>query len=336
MDINVQSVFLNYKNVLLHSAAYSGDHALVHFLLDQCKADPNAVQGTTTPLFVASENGHVEVTKLLIKYGADVNLDHSSTIVADGFRLLGDHEEDSTEAYEVTPLQIAVIGKQLETAKILIENGAKVNIELGVDSGYTPLFSAVLNESFEIAKFLIANGAEIHSQHRETTLLQIACQDRHLDMVKLLVDNGANIHQRSKYGKTNLYIAAYAGNFEIVKFLLELGADICGKTYGDLPIHGVIRGWTRHRDESFMKTLQILATPETVNISGKHRTPLGLAAEKGLIQVVKHLLENGAIPDLSDFQAAKNEQIIKLLKKTTKGNNGNKSQMNKRSRTLSS
>ena len=319
MDINVQSVFLNYKNVLLHSAAYSGDHALVHFLLDQCKADPNAVQGTTTPLFVASENGHVEVTKLLIKYGADVNLDHSSTIVADGFRLLGDHEEDSTEAYEVTPLQIAVIGKQLETAKILIENGAKVNIELGVDSGYTPLFSAVLNESFEIAKFLIANGAEIHSQHRETTLLQIACQDRHLDMVKLLVDNGANIHQLSKYGDTNINIAAYHGRFETVKFLIDLGADICGKTkYGTIPIHGVIQGWRTYRGEDFMKTLQIVTTPETVNsiyfAYRKRVTSLGLAAEKGLLQVVKFLLENGGIPNENDLLATKDKQIIELLK----------------------
>ena len=315
MDNTIKSVFLNHKNAILHSAAKSGDHALVHFLLDQCKADPNYFQNTT-PLFQASLYGHVEVAKILIKYGADVNLDYSRTTVEDGFRLLEDHEEDSGEA-NVTPLHIAVIYKRFETAKILIENGANVNVELGFHSGYTPLFSAVLDESFEFAKLLIENGAKIHLEHRKVTLLQIACEDS-LDMVKLLVDNGANIHQLSRYGRTNLYIAANNGRFEIVNFLIESGADLCGKTKFGLPIHGVIEGWRSDRDESFMKTLQILSTPETVNsiytIYCKRKTPLGLAAENGLLQVVKYLLENGAIPDQSDLQASRSKQVIELLK----------------------
>ena len=317
MDDTIKSVFLNHKNAILHSAARSGDHPLVHFLLDQCKANPNNLEHTT-PLFEASLHGHVEVAKLLIKYGADVNLDYSTTTVEDGFRLLGDHDDDSSEA-DVTPLHIAVIYKRLETAKILIENGANVNVELGFHSGYTPLFSALLNESVEIAKLLIENGAKIHSENRESTLLSIACQDSNLDMVKLLVDNGANINQLSKYGDTNINIAAYHGRFETVKFLIDLGADICGKTkYGTIPIHGVIQGWRTYRGEDFMKTLQIVTTPETVNsiyfAYRKRVTSLGLAAEKGLLQVVKFLLENGGIPNENDLLATKDKQIIELLK----------------------
>ena len=88
MDNTIKSVFLNYKDVLLHSAAKSGDHALIHFLLDQCKANPNRMQ-STTPLFEASQNGHAEVAKLLIKFGADVNQE-SRTTVEDVNRLLLD------------------------------------------------------------------------------------------------------------------------------------------------------------------------------------------------------------------------------------------------------
>lgn len=218
----------------------------------------------------------------------------------------------------MTPLHVAIIKKQLEIAKILIENGANVNVDLGYEVGYTPLLSAVINESFEIAKLLIQNGAEIHSEHREITLLQIACQGGHLDMVKLLVDNGVNIHQSSKNGRTNLFIAAFYGNFEIVKFLKYSGANICEKTGYGLPIHEVIKGWRRHRDESYMKTLQILTTPETVNSIStspwKSGTPLRLAAGDGLIQVVKYLLENGAIPDQNDLKHARNEEVIEILK----------------------
>ena len=315
MDNNVKSVFLNYKDVLLHSAVKSGDHALIHFLLDQCKANPNRMQ-STTPLFEASENGHIEVVKILIKYGANVN-NESKTEVINHYNLLENEQDEMSPCY-MTPLHIAIINEQLEVAKILIENGANVNADLGYDIGYTPLFSAVNEKLFEFAKLLIQNGAEIHSEHREVTLLQIACQVRHLDMVKLLIDNGANSHQLSEYGSTILYTAAYDGNFEIVKFLIDSGANICEKTKYGLPIHGVIKGWRRHRDESFMKTLQILTTPETVNsISTPYRTretPLRLAAENGLLQVVKYLLKNGAIPDQCDLQAARNEQVIELLK----------------------
>ena len=315
MDNTIKSVFLNYKDVLLHSAAKSGDHALIHFLLDQCKANPNRMQ-STTPLFVASRYGQAEVVEILIKYGADVNKE-SKTEVINHYRLL-ENEDDEMSPCWMTPLHTAIINKQLEIAKILIENGANVNSDLGYDIGYTPLFSAVLDESFEIAKLLIQNGAKIHSKRQEVTLLEIACQGGHLDMVKLLVDNGANIHQPSKHGNTNLNTAAHYGHFEIVKFFIDSGANICEKTENGLPIHGVIKGWRSHREESYMKTLQILTTPETVNsiytIYRKRRTPLGLAAENGLLQVVKYLLENGAIPDQSDLQASRNKQVIELLK----------------------
>ena len=320
MDNTIKSVFLNHKSALLYSAAKSGDQNLAHLLLDQCQADPNTKDiRRFTPLFEASQNGHAEVVQLLIRYGADVNKD-CEIEVQDENRLLGHNEGATSSFHYVTPLHIAVMHKQLETAKILIENGAEVNVDVGYRSGFTPLFSAVNEKLFEIAKLLIQNGAEINSEERELTLLQIAIDDKDLNMVKLLVENGANTHQLLKHGYTHLYFATWRGNLEVIKFLTDSGANICQKTKdGNLPIHGFIDCWKSDRDEnSSMKILQILTTPETVNsiytTYHKRLTTLGLAAENGLLQVVKFLLDNGAIPYETDLLASKNEQTIELLK----------------------
>ena len=313
VDISVKSLSMNHKNALLFSAAKCGDHNLAHFLLDQCKVDPNAREiNFFPPLFEASQNGHVEIVRLLIRYGADINLE-SKTTVEDANRLLEEQDgfEEGSNVCMVTPLHNVVIKNQLEVSKILIENGAKVNKELGYGTGFSPLYSAVRNNALEMAKLLIQNGAEIHSKDRELTLLQIAIQSRNLDMVKLLVANGADIQS------DHLILAAtWVGHYQIVKFLVDSGADICEKTkYGDLPIHRAIKLWSfwSHRDES-MKILQILTSPETVNSISTHVTPLRLAAEKGLLPVVMFLLENGAIPDENDLKIAKDGQIFELLK----------------------
>ena len=138
MDISVKSLSLNHKNALLLSASRSGDHNLAHFLLDQCKVNPDAREvNIFTPLYEASQNGHAEVAKLLIQYGADVNKVSRAQVV-NHYNLLGHDHEEEFSAGNVTPLHIAIINKQPEIANILIENGANVNVDAGYDTGYTP------------------------------------------------------------------------------------------------------------------------------------------------------------------------------------------------------
>jgi hypothetical protein len=67
---------------------------------------PEFVVGGMTPLWAATANGHVEMLKLLIKYGADVNAEKVKTW---------------------PPVAIAVYNNHLEAFKVLIGNGASVN-----------------------------------------------------------------------------------------------------------------------------------------------------------------------------------------------------------------
>ena len=63
--------------------------------------------------------------------------------------------------------------------------------------------------------------------YRGLTSLQIACIYGHLDVVRLLLDRGANVDAAGgRTGQTSLIMASVEGNLDIVKELLDRGANI--------------------------------------------------------------------------------------------------------------
>jgi len=72
-------------------------------------------------LMEACMDGHVQVAKLLLDHGADVNM--------------------PPDSYE-SPLTLSACGGHMELASLLIERGA--NLEEVNDEGYTPLMEGLL------------------------------------------------------------------------------------------------------------------------------------------------------------------------------------------------
>lgn len=58
------------------------------------------------------------------------------------------------------------------------------------------------------------------------TALWVASGLGHLQVVKLLVQNGADVNHNTKAQSSPLRAACYAGRLDIVKYLIEHGADI--------------------------------------------------------------------------------------------------------------
>lgn len=71
------------------------------------------------------------------------------------------------------------------------------------------------------------------------TNLHRACQDGRLDMVKALINGGADVNIQDNAGLTPLHEAVSAHNYEIVKYLLEAGANpnIGESENVDTPLH---------------------------------------------------------------------------------------------------
>ena len=56
--------------------------------------------------------------------------------------------------------------------------------------------------------------------------IQLAAWSGNEDIVKILIEAGANVNSIDKQGRTSLIAASYMGHYDIVEILLESGANV--------------------------------------------------------------------------------------------------------------
>lgn len=87
------------------------------------------------------------------------------------------------------------------------------------------------NGSLEDAKELIEKGADVNAHSMGSTPLKRACRLNNYEMVKLLVENGADIDKEISWGGDTAFILSLGnGDFTIPKYLLSNGANINKRT----------------------------------------------------------------------------------------------------------
>ena len=195
-------------------------------------ADINACFGNSrrTALTRAAEQQSVTLVKFLLESGADVNgctLEHDSHEDSDLPSLIDRKcqcgyytrsfiwsEEDQSNNH--SPLQAASFHQDIEIAKILLDAGANVNMELTANILFEP-------GDFE---WLISNdeGNPVHYG----TAVQIAAGQGNMELVRLLYDAGADINAPAcrRGGRTALQAAVENGDHSMTDFLLAAGADV--------------------------------------------------------------------------------------------------------------
>lgn len=236
--------------LLLKACRYGDMKSAAEFLADG--ADPNARTllvdrpPSFTGLMFAAEEGNLDLVKLLVKRGAEIN----------ALSLGG-----------APPLQFACMGGKLEIAEYLIEHGASMTnatsslcwaarygysnivillLKKGVPADQpvkelgTPLEQAILGGFAGIAELLVKNGADINRTNNwGETPLHFAVRSSTTEMMKFLLKNGAKPNERDCYGMTPLMYAASDNHVDAAKLLLEHGAnpqlkDSRGKTAMDM------------------------------------------------------------------------------------------------------
>jgi FOG: Ankyrin repeat len=187
---------------------------------------------TRTAIIAAIE--YPEIIKLLINEGANSNFQE---VV---------HAETTSAQSKLTALMKAIIYGYHESARILIENGAKLDIQDAC--GNTALMHAAnrlrvngkeVGENKEDTKLLVENGANLNTQNLDgMTALMITASKGLPETAKILISKKADIELPSaKYGPTALQWAIIHGQTDMAKLLLKSGAKVDGHSkYGETPL----------------------------------------------------------------------------------------------------
>ena len=131
-----------------------------------------------SPLFIACSMGRVEIVKLLVSAGADVNARTGS-----GATALHAVCESNTTAPNTT----------LNMTRFLINHGANTNLIDNLQK--SPIFYAVINNKADIVRHLALSGARLDMRPQGRSLLWFAPQDPH--MVTLLLSYKLDINDCS-------------------------------------------------------------------------------------------------------------------------------------------
>jgi ankyrin repeat protein len=119
----------------------------------------------------------------------------------------------------------------LAKVELIVKKGANVN-SAEPKKKRTPLMLAATKRNLDVVRFLVEKGADVNARDSDgQTALMYACRQRFNDVPDnsvaiFLLDNGAEVNLRStKKGYTALMLASGAGNAELVRKMLEKGAD---------------------------------------------------------------------------------------------------------------
>jgi len=254
----------------LQAVARTGNVKAAELLLNAgATVDAKEKWGGQTALMWASARRHPEMMQLLIAKGADVNArsidrDYQRHVTAEG-------RPKSLDSGGLTPLLYAARENCLACVDILVKN--KADLDLPDPDGVSPLLVAIMNANWDLAKQLIAAGADVNQWdiYGESPLLTAVDLRNRVDggrasidpqnttkgveIVKLLLDRGANPNMQLFFrpanvrggvytrGATPLIRAAYDADLDLVKLLLEGGADATIATADrQTPIHAVLAG----------------------------------------------------------------------------------------------
>jgi ankyrin repeat protein len=212
--------------------------------------------GAPEALWTAVEVGSVDIVRMLIEKGADVNAvgcEGSSLLMhaacfnqTDVMEYLIDNGADvnTKTSTGITPLIRACERGRHSAICFLLEKGADVTAT--ARTGGTCLHALALSGNIHAAKKIIATGdvdARKAADFDQWTALHLAAIRPNADMMNLLLTNtNCNVNATDVMGRTALFHASRLGNVECIRVLATHGAraDIKDR-YGSPPVFAAVR-----------------------------------------------------------------------------------------------
>ena len=192
----------------LGAAVYADDATAVSLLVDGLRAEkPESASDATNALAdAAAANATVEVVRLLLAAGADPDV----------------HDSDAGRS----ALRCAVRAGDEATAALLVRSGA-TDDTTDVDR----FIGACLAGDRHRAEQLLAEDPGLRDRltEQDRAVIVQAAASRPAETILLLLDLGFSTRVRNSLGEQPLHSAAYQGNANVVRVLLDAGGEVDGR-----------------------------------------------------------------------------------------------------------
>lgn len=211
--------------------------------VDHEKKINQSVESGATPFFIACQNNHLEVVKVLLSHGANPFLRRHdgfspfyaavamgcTEIVAYLLQCLPPNDllYDRSGQIGCTSFYLACQCGHLSSADVIYHADPSIlHVPLENESGGLPIFVACKEGHVEIVRFLLHHGAELNRALSDTlvTPLMVACKRGHLEVVKLLLwecDRKVDELLLADRDRSAMYFACERGFLEIAQSLLS-------------------------------------------------------------------------------------------------------------------
>ena len=249
--------------------AASNKHYDIVKLLVLAKANVNSFdKDGNTALLYATLHDKIDMIKFLIDHRANVNL-HNCHII--------------------TPLYYAAKNNNYEIVKLLISKGAGPNLYFYYEYD-SPLGLAISNNNLGMVKLLVEFGANIRMPAvQEGMPIPLARHNK--DIHTYLINHAIKTSPPSEQNSVRLYYSAYTNDIEAVKKYIDLGADI---NYVGIEYKNTTLMWAVKKGNVEMVKL-LLEKGADPNIVDHHKiTPLKYAADDSRGEIAELLRKHGA------------------------------------------
>ena len=220
----------------IHSVIQEGDSATAIKLI---KANPKLIKETDdserTPLHLASRFAKADLVKFLIENGADLDarsynnftpLHVCTTAASAGLLVKSGADTTLIDSWGKTALQYAMLRGRKEIAEAMIAAGAKVDLTTATALGKNKTAEKIVTENPKLLK-----PTRRSALHRNESPLGIAASAGNLELAKLYLSLGADVNDTFHYPTnhrghfTPLSNAVFAGHEDVAALLLSKGAN---------------------------------------------------------------------------------------------------------------
>jgi ankyrin repeat protein len=170
---------------------------------------------------IGNQLSHAQTTDQAADFAKAAKFDNANEVKS----LLKKGINPNTVDANGNPMLILAIRDKSSNVIDVLLGDQNIDVDLSNKSGETPLMMASIDGNLPLVKTLVI-GHKAQLDHIGWTPLHYACAKGHLEVAEFLITNGAIVDSMSLGNTTPLMMAVQSGNEQLVKLLLDKGADL--------------------------------------------------------------------------------------------------------------